>query len=261
MRSTLLLSIIALAGCHAARPDAHPHWSYEGEAGPGQWGHLSPEFAACAAGRAQSPIDLAGAKPAALPPLAFHYRSSPATATNDGHTVQVDLADGGTLEVGVEGQARQSGLLQGPTAVYRLVQFHFHHPSEHTVDGRPAPLELHLVHKGDDGKLAVVGVLFDEGAASDALAPLFSHLPSTKGGPQPLPAPVDASALLPADHASMRYTGSLTTPPCSEGVSWIVMTTRVTASPEQLGAFAALFPHDARPTQPRNDRPVETDAR
>jgi carbonic anhydrase len=247
VRTLIALVAVAAAGCHAARPDSHPavHWSYEGAEGPDAWGHLAPEFATCAAGTTQSPIDLTATSTTA-PTVAFHYHPSSGTSTNNGHTVQVDLTDAGSIE------------LAGTS--YRFAQLHFHHPAEHTVDGRAFPLEAHLVHKSAEGRLAVLGILFEEGAAGDRLAPLLGHLPSAHVA-QPLAAPFDPATLLPADRALFHYRGSLTTPPCTEGVEWIVLATPATASAGQIAAFAALYEHNARPLQPRNGRSLDASPR
>ncbi|HZS39605.1 MAG TPA: carbonic anhydrase family protein [Polyangia bacterium] len=251
-----LVLAAALAGCaHApspstpaapAAPAHHAHWSYEGATGPEHWGALDPAFAACGDGRAQSPIDLAGATPAALPALGFHYVPSAGKVVDNGHTIQIDLAPGSWLD------------LDG--ARYPLVQFHFHHPSEHTVDGRRAPLELHLVHKTAGGALAVIGVLVESGGAPSALAPIFAQLPPP-GGARSLDAPFSPEAILPAERAYDRYVGSLTAPPCTEGVRWQVLRAPLAISAGEIDAFSARYPLDSRPLQPRHDRPLETSAR
>jgi carbonic anhydrase len=221
------------------------HWNYEGAGGPKHWGSLDPAFAACAVGTEQSPIDLADAKVSDLPSLAFDYAPSPITILNNGHTIQVGSTPGSGI------------VLDGLR--YELVQFHFHHASEHTVDGIRFPLELHLVHRNDSGALAVVGVLFKVGDANEALKPLWSHLPAEASPTTVVPGEVDVAALLPGRRTTWRYPGSLTTPPCSEGVSWLVMTEPVTLSVEQIKAFGAIFPHNFRPVQPLNGRVVWRD--
>ena len=226
---------------------AQPHWGYEGEHGPEHWGSLDPGFAVCSNGREQSPIDLTGAERGALSEIVFEYGPSPISILNNGHTIQVDYQAGSGL------------VLDG--ARYGLVQFHFHHRSEHTVDGADFPLEMHLVHADADGALAVVGVLVEEGGANEALAPVFRQMPGEAGPAAMVEGTVDAAALLPGRRTTWRYAGSLTTPPCSEGVSWLVMTEPVTASRGQIEAFKALFPVNNRPVQPLNGRRLVTDAR
>ena len=225
-----------------ARPQAH--WGYEGTHGPEHWGSLDPGFAVCSNGREQSPIDLTGAEPGALSEIAFDYAPSPISILNNGHTIQVDYQPGSGID------------LDGTR--YELAQFHFHHRSEHTVDGAGFPLEMHLVHASADGTLAVVGVFLEEGGANEALAPVWRGMPAEAGPATVVEGTVDANALLPERRTTWRYPGSLTTPPCSEGVSWLVMTEPVTASPEQIEAFSTLFPVNNRPVQPLNGRRLMT---
>lgn len=220
-------------------------WGYDGDIGPEHWGSLDPALAACGTGREQSPIALTGAESAELPEIGFDYRPSPITIRNTGHAIQVDCEGGGGITV--EG------------ARYELQQFHFHARSEHTVEGATFPLELHLVHAREDGALAVIGVFLEEGAANQALTPVWSALPATPGPARTVAGAVDANDLLPEQRTSWRYRGSLTTPPCSEGVSWIVMTQPVSISRNQIAAHNAIFPNNHRPVQPLNGRRLLTD--
>lgn len=223
-----------------------PTWSYLGPTGPGFWSELGDAFAACGAGRAQSPIDLAGASPADRGHLTFGYGPKPAEVVNTGHTVEVEFDAGG-------------GSLALDGAVYTLRQFHFHQPSEHRVDGAAHPLEIHLVHRRFDGALAVVAVFVDEGPENPGFGPLIEAVHHLVNAPAFLGL-TDTSALLPEERSSYSYQGSLTTPPCSEGVAWSVLTTPITASAAQIAAIAAPLPHpNNRPLQPRNDRPVVLD--
>ncbi len=224
---------------------AQPHWGYEGTHGPSHWGALDPGFAACSDGREQSPIDLAGAERREQSEIVFDYAPSPISILNNGHTIQVDYAPGSGI------------VLDGVR--YELAQFHLHHESEHTVEGAPFPLELHLVHVGADGALAVVGVFLEEGAPNRALASVWSGFPETPAPARTAPGMVDAAALLPAERTTWRYPGSLTTPPCSEGVSWLVMTEPVSVSREQVEAFRRIVPMNARPPQPLHQRRLATD--
>ena len=223
--------------------DAHPHWAYSGDDGPAAWGRLSPEFAACSSGTSQSPIDLTGAVAAALPALGIVMNPIPLALENNGHTVQQNAPPGSVLEV--------SG------KHYALVQFHMHHPSEHTVNGQGFPLEIHFVHRSDDGQLAVVGVLVQEGAANGTLAPFFDHLPAHAGEHTGAATSLDPAGMLPADHTYFNYPGSLTTPPCSEGVAWYVMKAPISASSAQIATFSSVFPVNARPVQPLGQRTLE----
>jgi carbonic anhydrase len=239
----LVTAVVASSpGPSRAAGGAHPHWTYEGKSGPERWGGLSPDFAACARGKAQSPIDLGSAVPAEpLPELAFDYHPASAEVRNNGHTIEVSPRAAGTLRIG--------------DATYRLQQFHFHHPSEHTVRGEAAPLEVHLVHRDDRGHLAVVGILVHPGEPNPALERVWSALPRRSGETRHLEQ-VDLAALIPPNHAYWRYTGSLTTPPCTEGVTWIVMESPLSLEPGDVDAFAQLFPDNSRPVQPRNARHV-----
>lgn len=233
-----------------------PVWHYEGSEGPANWGQLSPQFAACGNGRSQSPIDISssarrGAPQAFLrfPPaeLRIVHHEHLADGINNGHTIQVNYAGADTLTLA--------------DATYALAQYHFHAPSEHTVDGKHFPMEMHFVHKGSEGALAVVGVFIREGAHNQAFEPIWSNLPSRKGMETHYPAvKVDVDALLPASRTIYRYDGSLTTPPCSEGVKWLVLTTPIELSANQIGAFTRIISGNNRPVQRLNGRTVVTNA-
>jgi carbonic anhydrase len=206
------------------------------------WGTLDPAWHSCLDGKAQSPIDI---EPRAgkSAPIVFHYAPTAATVVDNGHTLEVRLAPGSTIEIG--------------KAVYQLVQFHFHTPSEHTVAGERFPLELHLVHQDAAGKLAVISVLYDAGAESRPLSAVWSKWPRKVGGEDKLNKPFDPSELLPETRTVFRYPGSLTTPPCSEGVAWNVMRRAMTDSKAHLEAFTKHYPHNAREQQALNDRKIE----
>ncbi len=217
------------------------HWGYTGAAGPEHWGELSSEYQACQLGAHQSPIDLSGAIAAQLPPIRLDYRKTPLRLINNGHTLQVNYEPGSTLTIGDQ--------------VFELVQFHFHHPSEHAVQGKPADMELHLVHRNRAGALAVLGVLLTAGAENAALKPILAAMPDRPGPEQTLPAvTLNAKDLLPPHLGSYRYFGSLTTPPCSEGVSWIVLQQPVPLATDQIRQFAEHFPGNARPINALNQR-------
>ena len=231
--------------CNSAHAEEHGlHWSYEGDGGPAKWGELSPEYALCGTGKEQSPIDLRNAIASALPDPAPAWKSIPLKVINNGHTIQVDAPGGGTL------------VLDG--VAYELLQFHFHHPSEHLIDGRPAAMEAHFVHKGADG-YAVLGVMIVEGPANPVLESIWSVMPIQPGTVNGAGL-LDFRPLLPADPVSYRYAGSLTTPPCGEVVQWVVYRKPITASDAQLKRFAELFPNNARPVQPLNRRKLLLDA-
>lgn len=213
----------------------HPHWAYEGAGGPASWGALRPEFGLCANGQRQSPIDIRGGLAVDLEPVKFDYRPSAFSVIDNGHTVQVNLPPGNAIEVG----GRR----------YELVQFHFHRPSEERIDGRQFEMSLHLVHKDPSGRLAVVGVLLGKGPAHPAVQTVWNNLPLERNEEAAARAQIDPAHLLPEDRRYYTYMGSLTTPPCSEGVQWVVMRTPVTVTPEQIELFARIYPMNARPVQ------------
>jgi carbonic anhydrase len=231
-------------------------WHYEGAEGPDNWAQLSPKFATCGSGKAQSPIDIVSATvskvatPMTLrvPPaeLKIAHHEHVADGINNGHTVQINYPGADTLTLGDQS--------------FALVQYHFHGPSEHTLDGRHTPMEMHLVHKSETNTLAVIGVFIEAGAHNAAFDPIWSNLPAQKGQETHYPAvKVDVDALLPAVRAAYRYDGSLTTPPCSEGVKWVVLSTPIQLSAEQIRAFTQLIPDNNRPTRALNGRTVISD--
>jgi carbonic anhydrase len=230
----------------AAPADHTVHWSYEGEEGPEHWAELSPANAACGSGAAQSPIDLANATEADLANITFDYQPSNINILNNGHTIQVNADPGSGIE------------LDGKR--FELLQFHLHAPAEHSVGGQLSAAELHLVHQADDGQLAVVGLLIDEGAEHPAFASTWANLPAEESEVHTVEGTVDMAAMLPASHVTYRYDGSLTTPPCTEGVKWNVMATPIELSPEQLAAFTAIFTGNNRPVQSLGDRQLVEDS-
>lgn len=220
----------------ARTPDGHsPHWSYDGSAGPEAWARLNPEFAKCGTGQRQSPIDIRGGIKVDLDPVQFDYKPVNFGVVDNGRTVQVNVGHGNTIEV----QGRR----------YELVQFHFHRPSEERIDGRQFDMVAHLVHKDPEGRLAVVAVLLDRGSAHAVVQQVWNNLPLEKGEQLDARTPIDLNALLPADRRYYTYMGSMTTPPCSEGVLWMVMQQPVTISQSQINIFAKLYPMNARPIQ------------
>lgn len=237
--ATALVAGLSCAGAKASENKAH--WAYSGETGPEHWGDLSEEYATCATGRMQSPIDLAAADAAGEISYAVDYEPVPLTILNNGHTVQFNTGGVGTLsEKGVE---------------YKLLQIHFHAPSEHVVDGQHVPLEAHFVHRSDDGVLSVLGVMFVEGADNPALETIIAHMPASVSEPETIDnVTIDPAALLPEDMDIYRYMGSLTTPPCSEGVNWHVLSQHMTASKSQLEKLATQLHKNYRPAQPLNER-------
>lgn len=229
-------------GAAAPAPAAHgpAHWEYDGAAGPDHWGQLSPDFQACAIGREQSPIDLRWPIPTQTGHIETAFREMPLRIVNNGHTIQVNCAPGS--------QSRIDGV------VYDLLQFHFHHPSEHLLSGKRFDMECHFVHKSAAGGLAVLGVFIQPGAENMALKPVFDAMPAQAGPEMTAAAMIRPEALLPVDRHYFRYAGSLTTPPCSEGIVWSVYRQPVEASAAQIKKFAQLFAGNARPVQPQFNR-------
>ena len=243
MKLTNLCAAFLLGAISLAHAEDHaPHWDY-GHHGPAHWSSMEPDFAECKLGKEQSPIDIRHAVKSDLPALDLHYKTSAAEIVNNGHTIQVNLSDAGALTI--EG------------VPYQLVQFHFHTPSEEKINGHAYAMVAHLVHKSADGKLAVIAVLFKEGKTNAALADVFAHLPPTAEQARPMAAPIDPATLLPAVQGYYRFTGSLTTPPCSEGVQWRVLKQPVEVSKKQIAEFKRLYPMNARPVQPVNQRKIE----
>jgi carbonic anhydrase len=223
--------------------EVHPaHWAYNGTTGPAAWGGLKPEFSLCSSGSRQSPIDIRGGLAVDLEPVQFNYQPSRFGVIDNGHTVQVNLAPGNSIDVG--GQR------------YELVQFHFHRPSEERIDGRQFEMSLHLVHKDDQGRLAVVGLLFEKGPAQPVVQKVWNNLPLEKNEEAPARQPLELAELLPQDRRYYTYMGSLTTPPCSEGVKWIVMRQPVTVTPEQIEIFSRIYPMNSRPIQASSGRRI-----
>lgn len=221
-------------GTHAGHGGA-PHWAYQGEHGPNAWGALNPEFAKCATGTRQSPIDIRGGIPVDLEPVQFDYKPTGFAVVDNGHTVQVNVGAGNAIQV----MGRR----------YDLLQFHFHRPSEERINGRQFDMVAHLVHKDPEGRLAVVAVLLDRGSAHPLVQAVWNNLPLEKGEELPASMALDLNQLLPQDKRYYTYMGSLTTPPCSEGVLWMVMQQPVQLSPQQIDIFARLYPMNARPIQ------------
>lgn len=241
------LSYPSLRSAVLAEED-NPHWGYEGDVGPEQWGELSEEFQTCKIGRQQSPIDLRDAIDAELD-FEIIYQDIPLQTSlceqfccNNGHSIQIDAPPDGN-RITLDGQN------------FNLVQFHFHHPSEHTVNGQRYPMETHFVYQSENGQLVVLGVFMKEGTENTALQPVwnaFRHETNAKysGGDNV----VSMGKILPADRSFYHYLGSLTTPPCSEIVRWVVFQTPIEVSKTQISQFSQIFPSNARPIQSGNRR-------
>jgi carbonic anhydrase len=226
------------------------HWGYDEADGPGVWADLSPEFSLCREGQVQAPIDLTDAQAANLDPMDMNYQPASlriirhehlVDVINSGHTIQINYDEGSTLTV--------------EATEFELVQYHFHVPSEHTVDGESFPMEMHLVHVSGQGEIAVLSVLIKEGSHNPAFDPVVEHIPLEIGGEEHLEhVQVEIDDLLPADGSTFRYSGSWTTPPCSEGVRWFVFVQALELSPQQIQSFARVISGNNRPIQPRNGR-------
>ncbi|MBI1876654.1 MAG: carbonic anhydrase family protein [Chloroflexi bacterium] len=239
----LVLSLVVglITSVNPAVASGPVHWTYEGAEGPEYWGELSQDFALCSTGTEQSPIDVPSTSSVNPADITFNYQPTALNIFNNGHTIQVNYDPGSSIDVG------------GKT--YDLKQFHFHTPSEHAVDSNHTDLEMHLVHQSADGQLAVVGVMLRQGSENPAFQPVFDNLPAQESEPTAVGnVTVNASDLLPQERTYYRYNGSLTTPPCSEGVQWLLMNTPVELSEVQVTAFQSIFQNDARPVQPLNER-------
>lgn len=247
--SGLVIVSLLLGACSFQREEPlpvtdPPHWTYEGEDGPAHWGNLDAAYELCGTGTHQSPIDIASPKGEDLANITFHYQPSEENILNNGHTVQVNYDAGSYIELG--------------DVRYDVVQFHYHAPSEHTLNGEAFPAELHIVHKNADGNLAVVGILLKEGSENQGYQPFVENLPAQKMDAKDAGVKINAVDFLPAVQTTYRYSGSLTTPPCTEGVNWLLMTTPVELSMRQLDALEKIFDGNNRPTQPLDGRtPIE----
>lgn len=240
-----LAFVICLAGASWTLADGgHTalHWGYEGATGPAHWGDLSHDYAACSVGARQSPVDIEEATLAGLPAIDIEWGAGETRMVNNGHTIQVDVPAGSFLRRGGE--------------TYELLQFHFHAPSEHEVQGRRFPMEAHFVHRrvGSDD-LGVLAVFLDSGGENESFARLASHFPAKEGVSVEVD-DVDITGLFPDEREYWFYDGSLTTPPCSEKVSWMVLQHPVKVSGDDITRFRALYPMNARPVAPANGRPI-----
>ena len=247
LKRTLLSAAIAL-GIFSTASIAADHgshsWGYEGKHGPAHWGDLKADYATCKLGQAQSPIDITGAIPADLEAIQFNYQATPLRLINNGHTIQANYGKGSSITI----NGKQ----------YDLIQVHFHQPSEEKVDGKAYPMDAHLVHKSKDGKLAVVAVLLKEGKENLFLQTLWENTPKQQGVEvAEKNTEIHLANLLPKKRSYYAFAGSLTTPPCSEGVSWMVLDNPVQMSKEQITFFGQYYSHNARPVQPLNGRVIK----
>ncbi len=242
---SLAVLMLCLSSPLLAEQQHAPHWSYEGEEGPEHWGELSEDFSMCSEGWNQSPINLVNDVHANLPELKFEYYSSLVDEINNGHSIQQNIKPGSFVRIPERGLS------------YELKQFHFHSPSEHTVDGKSFAMEIHFVHSDENGELAVVGVLIDEGEEHPVLSQLWAFMPENPGDTNQKPIGIEETNLLPPTREYYAYSGSLTTPPCTEGVSWVVLKTPIHASAEQIATFKNRVGQATnRPVQPIHARMI-----
>ncbi len=243
MKKVIFSLALLAASALFANEHGEKHWGYSGDVGPAHWGDLSEKNQMCKLGQNQSPINLTGFTEAEMKPFSLSYNALATTFINNGHTIQVNFDEGSTLTI------------DGKDFV--LKQFHFHTPSENQLDGKNLPMEAHLVHVAKDGSLAVIAVLFKDGKENATIKKLMAHLPVHKGDKIDIKSEkINALELLPENKDYFRFSGSLTTPPCSEGVRWLVIKTPVEISKEQFEAFHKILGNNNRPVQPINARKV-----
>lgn len=243
MKKKSLLAAMLMACFSISAAEHSPHWGYQGQEGPEHWGKLSPDFSLCETGKNQSPVNIQGALKTHYSKPVLAFQPGTQQIVNNGHTIQINVSGGNTLRLGDD--------------TFTLQQFHFHAPSENEIDGRHYPLEGHFVYQDKDGSLVVLALMFKEGKASPQLAKAWRQMSTRVDQATVLTDPVDINALLPKKIVGYRFSGSLTTPPCSEGVIWIVLERPVSASIEQIRQFHAVLHHaNNRPVQPLNGRVI-----
>ncbi|WP_013324880.1 carbonic anhydrase [Gloeothece verrucosa] len=247
----LIIAVIFLslvANLALANPKIHwgaelvPHWSYSGEENPHHWAALSPDFAICSKGQNQSPINFESGTREKSPNLVFNYQNTPLNIVNNGHTIQINYAKGSRVIIGDKD--------------YELMQFHFHTPSEHTINKKVAKMELHLVHKNEEGEIAVIGILIQQGQEHPLIKKIWQYISPEQGEKNFANVIINAKDFIPVDQSYYNYIGSLTTPPCTEGVNWFVFKTPLKVSPQQIQQFTQIYQLNARPVQPLNQREI-----
>ncbi len=242
-KKLILLTLTGLCFTAPVMANQSSHWGYSGGNGPQHWSDLNADYSVCSSGKNQSPVNLTGFIDANLSPIKFNYLSGGNQILNNGHTIQVNYKSGSSINI--EGHS------------YDLKQFHFHAPSENTINGKSYPMEAHLVHADKDGHLAVVSLMFEEGSENNTLQNAWRKMPTKKNIKILLNKNINAESLLPGNKNYYRFNGSLTTPPCSEGVTWAVIKESVSASKEQIEKFKHAMHHaNNRPLQALNARTV-----
>ena len=241
--SAIVISASLLLSAPALAEESASHWGYGGAENPSQWGALGLDFAACELGKDQSPINIKNAVESTPAKISFDYKAAPLVVFNNGHTIQVNYGKGSTITINGE--------------KYSLLQFHFHTPSEHEINDKASAIELHLVHRNEAGKLAVVGVMITKGKANPLVEEIWKNIPAAGTTTTVSDRLINVASILPKKKSYYSYAGSLTTPPCSEGVKWNVLLEPMTVSEEQIEAFQKIYQVNARPIQPTNGRTVE----
>ena len=238
-----LTTLLILNPYQSSAAGDNPDWGYGGASNPTRWDELKPEFESCQLGKAQSPIDISNYEAGESIEIEFNYQTSPVEVVDNGHTIEVAYPPGSN--VSIDGEE------------YELLQFHFHTPSEHTIDGEASAMELHFVHQNEAGELAVVGVMMNLGEDNPIIASIWSAMSEGNKTNKSNSITIDAANLLPNDRKYVSYAGSLTTPPCSEGVSWNLLLEPIELSSEQIATFESLYPYNARPIQSLNGRSIQ----
>ena len=241
---SVTLLLMSQPGIAQEKKVSPPRWSYSGATGPAKWGSLSPDYALCGTGKSQSPVNIVGAVQGGTGSLEFDYRDSPLKVLNTGRTAKIPYEAKSHIRAGGD--------------VYKLKQFHFHSPSENTLNDKRFAMEMHLVHRNTKGELTVVGVFFKKGATNLNIRKLWGVIPEKAKNEGSLPGSfINAAAFLPTNGSYFHFKGSLTTPPCSENVNWYILKTPLEISEEQIKTFVNLMQKNARPVQAMNERKVQ----
>lgn len=243
MKGKLMLGIMLAASFTVGAAENSESWGYNGQKSPEHWGKISPEFSLCETGKNQSPVNIQGALKALYSDPILKFQAGKQQIINNGYTVQINVSRGNTLRLDDD--------------IFELQQFHFHAPGENEIDGQQFPLEGHFVYNNKEGSLLVLALMFTEGKVNPQLTNAWQQMPDKRGQDALLKRPVDIKALLPKDVGVYRFSGSLTTPPCSEGVTWMVLKQPVSASAEQISLVRSVLKYaNNRPVQPLNGRVI-----